>query len=180
MSKIHRIVPTGPMSDVFTARLGAGTGTANNLSLLDQNKFVKLTAAESRYDLAAVGDLIETTIVAVDLDPSGGYTVGSLAGSKTRETMFVTADGLQATPGVGALVVGDYVVVGSVYAKGTAIPTIEGMPKVCKATIQLGAVPASLTEAGYMAKYAAHAWRVVSLGPVGTGAVGTMIVIKPI
>lgn len=179
MSKIHRIVPTGPMSDVFTARLGAGTGTSNNLSLLDQNKFVKLVA-ESRYDLAAAGDVIETTIVAVDLDPSQGYTVGSLAANKTRDTMYVTADGLQATPGTGAIAVGDYVVVGSVYAKGTGIPVTEAYPKVCKATVQLGAVPADLTAAGAMAKYAAHAWRVVSLGPVGTGAVGTMIVIKPI
>lgn len=179
MSKIHRIVPTGPMSDVFTARLGAGTGAANNLSLLDQNKFVKFVA-ESRYDLAAAGDLIETTIVSVDLDPSGGYSVGSLAGSKVRETMFVIADGAQATPGTGAIAVGDYVVVGSVYAKGTAIPVTEAYPKVCKATVQLGAVPADLPAAGAMAKYAAHAWRVVSLGPVGTGAIGTMIVIKPI
>lgn len=179
MSKIHRIVPTGPISDVFAARLGAGTGAGNNLTLAEQNKFVKLVA-ESRYDLAAAGDLIETSIVAIDLDTSGGYTVGSLAANKTRDTMFVTADGLQATPGTGAIAVGDYVVVGSVYAKGTAIPAAEGMPKVCKATNQLGSVPADLTAAAYQAKYAAHAWRVVSLGPVGTGAVGTMIVIKPI
>lgn len=179
MSKIHRVVPTGPMSDVFTARLGAGTGSANWLTLLDQNKFVKLVG-ESRYDLAAVGDLIETTIVAVDLDPSGGYTVGSLAANNTRDTMFAIADGLQATPGTGAIAVGDYVVVGSVYAKGTGIPVTEAYAKVCKATVQLGSVPADLTAAGYQAKYAAHAWRVVSLGPLGTGAVGTMIVLKPI
>lgn len=179
MSKIHRIVPTGPMSDVFTARLGAGTGAGNNLTIAETNKFVKLTA-ESRYDLAAAGDLIESTIVAIDLDTSAGYTVGSLSANKTRDTMYVTADGLQATPGTGAIAVGDYVVVGSVYAKGTGIPIGESFPKVCKATLQLGVVPASLTEAGALAKYAAFAWRVVSLGPVGTGAVGTMIVIKPI
>lgn len=180
MSKIHRMVPSGPISDVFAARLGAGTGAGNNLSILDQNKFVKLVG-ESRYDLAAQGDVIETAIVSVDLDPSAAYSMGSLAGNKTRDTMFVVADGLQATPGVGAIAVGDYVLVGSVYAKGTIIPLAETFPKVCKATLQLGiSVPATLTEAATLAKYAAYAWRVVSLGPAGTGAVGTQIVIKPI
>lgn len=175
MSKIHRIVPTGPISDPFTARLGAGTGTANNLSIADQGKFVKL-AGESRYDLCVAGDFIDAQILAVDLDPSAGYTVGSLA---DEDMMYAIADGLEATPGVGAIAVGDYVLVGSVYAKGTIIPLTETFPKVCKATAQLGSVPADLTAAGKMARYAAYAWRVVSLGPVGTGAVGTMIVLKP-
>jgi hypothetical protein len=179
MSKIHRVVPTGPIRDPFTARLGAGTGAGNWLSLLDQGKFVKLVA-ESRFDLAAVGDLIEHQIIAVDVDPSGGYTVGSISGNVDRETMYVTADGLQATPGTGTIAVGDYVVVGTVVAKGTALPAGDGGPRVCKATIQLGSVPADLAAAGYQAKYAAFPWRVVSLGPVGTGAVGTMIVIKPV
>lgn len=175
MSKIHRLVPTGPISDPFTARLGAGTGTSNNLSILDQGKFVKLVG-ESRYDLAAAGDFIEAQILSIDLDPSGGYTVGSLIG---KDMMYAIADGLEATPGTGAIAAGDYVVVGSVYAKGTAIPLVDTHPKVTKATVQLGAVPADLTAAGKMARYAAYAWRVVSLGPVGTGAVGTMIVIEP-
>ncbi len=179
MSKIHRIVPTGPMQDVFVARLGAGATLSDRYSKADEGKFVKLVG-ESRYALAAAGDVIEHQIIAVDLDPSAGYSVGSLSGKDTRETMFVVADGLQATAGTGAIAVGDYVVVGTVTAKDTAIPVADGFPRVCKATLQLGVVPASLTEAGALAKLAAHAWKVVSLGPVGTGAVGTVIVIKPI
>ena len=179
MSSKHRVVPTGPIRDVFTVLLGAGNALSDRLGKLDEGKFVKLVA-ESRFDLAAVGDMIEHQIVAIDLDPSGGFTVGSITGLFDRETMFVTADGLQGTPGTGAIAVGDYVVVGTPVAKGTVIPVGDGGPRVCKATIQLGSVPASLAEAGYQAKYSAFAWRVVSLGPVGTGAPGTMIVIKPV
>lgn len=179
MSKIHRLVPTGPIQDVFTARLGAGNASTDRLGKADEGKFAKLVA-ESRYDLAAFGDPIETQILAVDLDPSGGYSVGSLAGKDVRETMFVIADGLQGTPGVGALAIGDYVLVGTPVAKGVAITAVEGYPRVCKSTVQLGGAPADLAAAGKQAILAAHAWRVVSLGPVGTGAVGTVIVIKPI
>lgn len=175
MSKIHRIVPTGPISDPFTARLGAGATLSDRFTGAEQNKFVKLVG-ESRYDLCAAGDFIDAQIFSVDLDTSGGYSVGSLT---NKDAIYAIADGVEATPGTGAIAVGDYVVVGSVYAKGTAIPVAESFPKVCKATAQLGSLPADLTAAGKMARYAAYAWRVVSLGPVGTGAVGTMIVLEP-
>ena len=45
------------ISDVFTARLGAGTGAANNIDDKEVGKFVKL-AGESRYDLCAAGNEI--------------------------------------------------------------------------------------------------------------------------
>ena len=73
----------------------------------------------------------------------------------------VTFDGLQGTPGVGVVAIGDYVVTGTPVAKGTAL-TVP--PRVCKAT-------AAAT--GIIFK-----WRVVSLGTAGTGAVGTTGVIQ--
>ena len=74
-----------------------------------------------------------------------------LNGNRLR--VAVTLDGLQATPGVGVIAVGDYVVCGTVTARGTAL---SGPPKVCKAT-------ASASDLVFK-------WRVVSLD--GTTAVG--------
>lgn len=179
MSKLHYIVPTGATPEVTTARLGSAVATNGVIgtggSLLpetDQNKFVKLVG-ESQYGLAAAGDVIEGLIVSVEPALSGGWSVGSvLEEGKLR----VIADGLQATAGTGTIAVGDYVVVGSVSAAGTANTLFY--PKVCKSTIQLGGAPADLAAAGKQAQLAAYPWRVVSLGTAGTGAVGTEIVIS--
>lgn len=141
-------------NEVVTARLGAGTGTANNLTDAEVGKFVKL-AGESRYDLVAVGNEIEGRIVALEVATQDGFTLGSV---QTEGRFNVTFDGLQATPGTGALAIGDYVVAGTPAAKGTALPLI-GSAKVCKATA-----------AGNTLNFK---WRVVSLGSAGTGAVGT-------
>ena len=140
------------ISDVFTARLGAGTGAGNNVDDKEVGKFVKL-AGESRYDLCAAGNEIEARIVAVGVATLDGYTIGSIA---PEGRMEVTFDGLQATPGTGTVALGDYVVCGTVVAKGTGL---TAPAKVCKATA-----------AGNTLN---HKWRVVSLGSVGTGAVGT-------
>lgn len=134
-----------------TVRLGAGTGAANNLTDKEIGKPVKLVA-ESRFDLCASGDQIEGFIAAVETATQDGYTIGSYVDEGYKE---VTFDGLQATPGTGAIAIGDYVVAGTAVAKGTAL---NGPMKVCKATTQTGMY---------------HAWRVVSLGTAGSGAVGT-------
>jgi len=156
MAANHFIVPTGVTAPVTVVRLGAGNGANDRYSDVDAGKIVKLVG-ESRYGLTAVGDPIEGVIVAVENATSGGYSVGGVI---SEGKIFATADGLQATPGVGAIAVGDYVVSGTATAKGTAL---TAYPKVCKATAQ--------TLAFFM-------WRVVSLGQVGTGAVGTTIVIE--
>ena len=135
----------------ITARLGAGTGSSNNLTTAELGKIVKLVG-ESRYGLAAAGDQIEGFIVAVESATLDGYTIGSV---KQKSYKKVTFDGLQATPGTGTVAIGDYVVTGTVVAKDTAL---SGPVKVTKATTQTGMY---------------HAWRVVSLGSAGTGAVGT-------
>lgn len=144
---------------VETARLGAGTGAANWLDDKEVGKFVKLVA-ESRYDLVAVGNEIEGRIVGVETATQDAFTIGSVVREGRLE---VTFDGLQATPGTGTLVVGDYVVAGTPVAKGTALSVPA---RACKAT----AAPEAVL----------HQWRVVSLGAAGTGAVGTVGVVEKV
>lgn len=158
MAANHFIVPTLPLAKTTAVRLGAGNTANDRFSDVDEGKSVKLVA-ESRYNLTAAGDQLEAFIVGIESATSNGFSVGSIVESGK---VFVTADGLQATPGTGAIAVGDYVVAGTVTAKGTALAAYT---KVCKATSQT---------------YGAYAWRVVSLGTVGTGAVGTTIVISKV
>ena len=168
MSKLHYIAPTVPQRASLTVRLG--TTGAGKMASVDEGKFVKLIA-ESAYDMCAAGDSIEGIVSSVDTATSGGFSIG---GIYDAGRMFVTLDGLQATPGTGAIAIGDYVVTGTVVAKGTALPVY---PKVCKATDQPTAVPAALANVQGQIKNAMFGWRVVSLGTVGTGAVGTTAVI---
>ena len=141
-------------TEPITARLGAGSGSANYVTDVEIGKSVKL-AGDSQYSLCAAGDQIEGFITAVETYTADDFSIGSvqIAGRKR-----VTLDGLQATPGTGTCDVGDYVVAGTAVAKGTAL-TVP--PKVCKATTQTGMY---------------FAWRIVSLE--GTGAVGQIAVIE--
>lgn len=161
MARTHKLVPTVPYPKAVTAMLGAGAGAANNLSSLDSDKLVKLVA-DSRYDLCVAGDEIEGTIVAVEQATQNGFTIGSVAKLKSGEMMFAIADGLQGTPGTGALAIGNIVVAGSITAKGTALPSY---PKVCVAT-----TPANVV----------HKFRVVALSDAGSGAVGQRVTIERI
>lgn len=158
MAANHFIVPTLPLEKVTSVRLGAGNTADDRFSDVDEGKSVKLVG-ESRYNLTAAGDPLEAFVVSVESATSNGFSVGSIV---AEGKVFATADGLQATPGVGAIAVGDYVVAGTQTAKGTAL---AAYPKVCKATAQT---------------YGAYAWRVLSLGTAGTGAVGTAIVISEV
>lgn len=159
MSKLHFMLPSGATPTVMPVRLGAGTGAANNMNTKDEGKLIKLVG-ESRYDLCAAGDTIEGWIYGIELATSGGFTVG---GRVQDGMIFATADGLQTTPGTGALAIGDYVLAGTPTAKGTALAVY---PKVVKATDQAAA------------KASPFAWRVVSLTQAGTGAVGTTVVLE--
>ena len=159
MARIHKLVPTVPFPDSQTVMLGAGTGAANNYSQAELGKTVKL-AGDSRYVLTAAGDEIEGTIVAVEQATQAGYTIGSVAKYESGEMFFATADGIQATPGTGAIAIGDYVVAGTQVAKDTARTVY---PKVCKATAAGSALN--------------HKFRVVSFF-TGTGAVGDTLVIE--
>ena len=159
MSRAHRIVPTVPTEASVTVRLGAGNTTSDNFDLKEQAKAVKLVG-ESRYDLCAAGDEIEGFITSVEMATQDGFTIGGVTFENMR---WATADGLQATPGTGVIAVGDYVLAGTITAKGTALTQYA---KVVKATTQA------------TVKASPYNWRVMSLGPAGTGAVGTAIVIK--
>lgn len=160
MARDLYIAPTinSDQSDL-ACRLGAGSGSSNNLTTAELGKFAKLVA-ESRYDLCAVGNEIEGFISAVEGATQNAFTVGGIREGGTIDVVF---DGLQATPGTGTLAIGDYVVAGTPVAKGTALTTA---PKVCKATAAVTALT--------------FKYRVVSLGTAGTGAVGTAGAIRSV
>jgi hypothetical protein len=161
-----------PSNPPVTARLGAGTGSSNNLTDKEQFKFVKFVG-DSRYDLCAAGDKIEGQIVALEKATQDGYTIGSV---KVTGRINAVCDGLEATAGTGSIAVGDYVVVGTVVAKGTALSGTIPAPKVCKATNQPGANVDNLNKTGDLTKNVLFAWRVISLGDAG--AVGDTCVIE--
>lgn len=142
-------------TECITARLGAGSGSANYVTDLELGKPVKL-AGDSQYNLCAAGDQIEGFIKAVETWTADDFSIGSV---QYEGRVKVTLDGLQATPGTGAIAVGDYVVAGTAVAKGTSLGS--AYPKVCKATTQTGMY---------------FAWRVVSLD--GTTAVGQTATIE--
>lgn len=145
---------------VHTVRLGT-VGAGNQYGYTENGKAVKL-AAESAYVLAVAGDTIEGIVQSSNFPEQGTVDGFSIGGIFRRGYKSVVCDGLQGTPGVGVLAIGDYVVTGTVQAKGTDLPTHL---KVTKATDQVAA------------KAAPFRARVVSLGQVGTGAVGTAAVI---
>lgn len=158
MARPQFLRPTVPMGVVHSARLGAGNTPSDNLSDVDQGKFVVL-AGESRFNLAGVGAEIDGVITSVEQGTSGGFSVGGVFRGRAGDMLDVVFDGAQAD-GAGVLAIGDIVVVGTPVAKGTAQP---GWPRVRKAT-----TPANVVQK----------WRVVSLGTAGTGAVGTDGVIE--
>lgn len=171
--------------DIVTARLGAASGSANYLKDTEINKLVKL-AGESRYNLCAVGDPIEARLMVIESAPLDDFSYGSV---QTDGRFTVTFDGLQATPGTGTIAVGDFVVCGTTVPKDTSL--LGAAPKVCKATAQPGvaivapdnlvaSVNAALASVAAAQKVMNFGWRVVSLGSVGTGAVGTVGVIEHI
>lgn len=154
-----------------TVRLGAQNAPYKDTEL---RKFVKPGTLDSQYVLCAVGDPIDGYITAVEAATSDGFGIGSI---QRRDPKYVVFEGSQAA-GTGAIAIGDFVVAGTPVAKDT--DGVAAHPKVRKATVQLGAVPADLTAAGAQVLASLYAWKVVSLGPVGTGAVGTVGLIERI
>ena len=141
-------------TEPITARLGAGSGSANYVTDVEIGKPVKMVG-DSQYGLCAAGDQIEGYIAAVETYTADDFSIGSVQFEGRKR---VTLDGLQGTPGTGTCAIGDYVVAGTAVAKGTALTVPM---KVCKATTQTGMY---------------FAWRIVSLE--GTGAVGQIAVIE--
>ena len=154
------ITPTTQNQITVTARLGgnaAGTRANDN----DVGKGVKLVG-DSNYGLLAAADAIEGVITSVETGVYDGYSLG---GVQTKGYIDATAYGLQATPGTGAITVGQYVLAAAPAAIQVK-ETLSTTMRVVSATNQATAATAAFNA------------RVVSLGPVGTGAVGTAIVIE--
>ncbi len=154
------ITPTTQNQITVTARLGgnaAGTRANDN----DVGKGVKLVG-DSNYGLLAAADAIEGVITSVETGVYDGYSLG---GVQTKGYIDATAYGLQATPGTGAITVGQYVL--------AAAPAAIQVKETLSTTLRVVSATNQATAAT-----AAFKARVVSLGPVGTGAVGTAIVIE--
>jgi hypothetical protein len=133
-----------------TARIGAGSGKANRIDDKEVGKIVKMVG-DSRYDLAATGDPIEGFLQAVEAASMDDFSIGSVVSEHgMRKEVTFEED----------VAVGDYVVAGTPVARGTALT----VPVAVKKTT----TPMT----------SQFAWRVVSLGSVGTGAAGTTGVIE--
>lgn len=166
MAKFQMNVIVDP-TPAITARVGDSTtaGTvaspllSNPLLTVDQGKLVKMIG-DSQYGLCAVGNEIEGQLVSVETATQDGYYIGSV---RQRARMLVTLDGLQSTPGTGTVAVNDYVVCGTVTARGTAL---LGAPKVCKATAAATAI--------------VFKWRVIAILNGGNGSVGNTAVIQQV
>lgn len=152
-----------------TALLGSGSADqAPNATYSDKEigKIVKLSA-DSRYQLAAVGDEIEAFVLSTEPATIDGFCLGTIVGKREVAYKKVTLDGLQATPGTGTVAVGDYVVTGTAVAKGTALGE---PPRVCKRTDPS-------TVAGTLGS--TFRWRVVAI--YGTsGTPGTQALVEPV
>ena len=154
------ITPTTQNQITVTARLGgnaAGTRANDN----DVGKGVKLVG-DSNYGLLAAADAIEGVITSVETGVYDGYSLGGVQSKGDRDA---TAFGLLATPGTGAITVGQYVL--------AAAPAAIQVKETLSTTLRVVSATNQATAAT-----AAFKARVVSLGPVGTGAVGTAIVIE--
>lgn len=158
MAKFQMDVTLNTLGEYVTARLGDGASGVNLLADADVGKFVKMIG-DSQYGLCAVGNEIEGI---VSSGPEGATNDGFAIGTVRKNgRVKVLLDGLQATPGTGVIAVGDYVVAGTVTARGTTLPSY---PKVCKATAAATAV--------------VHKWRVVA--QYGTTAVGQIALIEKV
>jgi len=146
--------------NIITARLGAGASNTR-FTDVDVGKGVKLVG-DSRYGLLSAADPIEGICTSVETGVYDTYVIG---GVQTKGYVNATAYGLQATPGTGVIAVGEYV-----YA---AAPAAVQVAETLSTTIRVVSATTQATAAGLPFKS-----RVVSLGPVGTGAVGTAIVIE--
>jgi hypothetical protein len=164
-----KVGPVVPKGAVDTYRLGTAANANGQQTDKETGKFQKLVG-DSRYALCAAGDPIEGIQIAVAAATQDGFSLGSV---QTGGRVNALCEGKQAD-GEGDIAVGDYVVCGTIVAKGTAL---TGPPKVRKATYQPGVTEiTNVNQVHLMSKVAMFAWRVMSLG--NAGAVGDTCVIE--
>jgi hypothetical protein len=154
------ITPTTQSYPIVTARVGANASNTR-FTDVDVGKGVKLVG-DSQYNLLSAADPIEGICTCVETGVYDGYALG---GIQFKGYVDATAYGLQATPGTGAITVGQYVL--------AAAPAAVQVAETLSTTIRVVSATNQATAAANVYKA-----RVVSLGQVGTGAVGTAIVIE--
>lgn len=160
MAKFRFEELVAPEATRITAHLGAAGATDQlpNATYADTEigKAVKLTA-ESRYGLCTNGDAIEGFVVATEPATVDGLCLGTVQTDK-RKTVVVDAG--------ATLAVGDYVVAGTMVAKGTKLTTQQAVKKPT--------APSTIVEGLAQSRFA---WRVVSLRG-GNGSAGTEVLIE--
>lgn len=173
MSRKYRHTETLPSFAPITAKLGAQSAPYKDTEI---GKLVKKGTLDSQHILcSAVGDVIDGRILGVEAATADGFGIGTVG---RVGAMSVLAEGSEAA-GTGAIALGDQVVCGTPVAKDTGLGTT--LPKVRKATMQVGTTaPADLAAVAAQLARSQYLWVVTSLGPVGTGAVGTEILIERI
>jgi len=178
MAKFKMTELINPYVADITARLGSASGSANYLTDAEVGKFVKMVG-DSQFNLAAAGDQIEGHITAMEVATLDDFSIGSV---RQHGRKSVVLDGLEATPGTGAIAIGDFVVVGTVVAKGTAL-TADA--KVCKATNQPGAtvtsadnvvgnINAAIAKVVDAQLNSVYGWKLVSASGTAVGSTGVI------
>lgn len=149
-----QIVPTIHKYPVKSVNLGTTTRLFKGE---DAGKAVKLIGPGT-YDLCAAGDAIEAVVSSSNLSlygaTRGGLSVGGISDQGYLEVIAAVA-----------LAAGDYVVAAAQPALGTPITSVG-----------VGAVPCTPVQKAAAVPTGAFAMRIVDLGPVGTGAAGTICV----
>lgn len=149
-----QLVPTIHKEKIRTVNLGT---TSRLFKAADIGKAVKLIGP-GQYDLCAAGDKIEGIVTSSEYELNGatrgGLSVGGIACSGYVEVVSTAA-----------LAAGDMVVAAAQPALGTPI-----------ASIGEGEVPCTPVQKAAGTEVAPFLMRIVDLGPVGTGAAGTVCV----
>lgn len=149
-----QIVPTIHKEKIRTVNLGT---TSRLFKSEDLGKAVKLVSAGT-YDLCDAGDKIEGIVTSSEYAltgaPRGGLSVGGIVCSGYVEVVATVP-----------LAVNDRVVAAAQPALGTPI-----------ASIGEGEVPCTPVQKAAGTEEAPFLMRIVDLGPVGTGAAGTICV----
>lgn len=147
-----------------TNGVGGAPTPANLYTDAEAGKFVKLVG-ESRYALAGYGDQLEGRVTSVEASTVDGYSFGGIMDEGRFAATYggKQADGAAGSIGTSPAAIGDYVVVGN--------PVAQGVKLTAPAEVRTAAVAGNTLN---------FKWRIVSFGPAGTGAVGTVVIINEV
>lgn len=147
-----QLVPTIHKEKIRTVNLGT---TSRLFKAADIGKAVKLIGPGT-YDLCAAGDKIEGIVTSSEYETTGATRGGLSIGG-------IGCSGYVEVVSAAALAWGDIVVAAAQPALGTPVTSVGVGEVPCTPVQKAGASPA-----------APFLMRIVDLGPVGTGAAGTI------